>query len=222
MKSFELLLTVLFIIIIYMVVGQKMESGIVVGMTSLWFVILWIGWDNMGAWDYNKAVDKTLETCGIKPIKSHKRKELEKKIIIQKQDNEANEANEAISVDETDIAEIEADEKETELITKKVLQARVNSIAAKPAVSVLKPLSSRPMALEYSENNYKKNLFDEIGSLGDNRIAHLMKHISNKNRVAIDNMSRQNKYTNINYFAEELKDHANSVWWDDETLEKEF
>jgi len=216
MKSFELLLTVLFIIIIYMVVGQKMESGIVVGMTSLWFVILWIGWDNMGAWDYNKAVDKTLETCGIKSIKSPKRKELEKKIIIQKQ------VNEAITVDATDIAEIEADKKETELITKKVLQARVNSIAAKPAVSVLKPSSSRPMALEYSENNYKKNLFDEIGSLGDNRIAHLMKHVSNKNRVAIDNMSRQNKYTNINYFAEELKDHANSVWWDDETLEKEF
>lgn len=216
MKSFELLLTVLFIIIIYMVVGQKMESGIVVGMTSLWFVILWIGWDNMGAWDYNKAVDKTLETCGIKPIKSPKRKELEKKIIIQKQ------VNEAIAVDATDIAEIEAGKKETELITKKVLQARVNSIADKPAVSVLKPSSSRPMALEYSENNYKKNLFDEIGSLGDNRIAHLMKHVSNKNRVAIDNMSRQNKYTNINYFAEELKDHANSIWWDDETLEKEF
>ena len=216
MKSFELLLTVLFIIIIYMVVGQKMESSIVVGMTSLWFVILWIGWDNMGAWDYNKAVDKTLETCGIKPIKSPKRKELEKKIIIQKQVNEAN------AVDATDIAEIEADKKETELITKKVLHAKVNSIAAKPAVSVLKPSSSRPMALEYSENNYKKNLFDEIGSLGDNRIAHLMKHVSNKNRVAIDNMSRQNKYTNINYFAEELKDHANSIWWDDETLEKEF
>ena len=170
----------------------------------------------MGAWDYNKAVDKTLETCGIKPIKSPKRKELEKKIIIQKQ------VNEAITVDATDIAEIEADKKETELITKKVLQARVNSIAAKPAVSVLKPSSSRPMALEYSENNYKNNLFDEIGSLGDNRIAHLMKHVSNKNRVAIDNMSRQNKYTNINYFAEELKDHANSIWWDDETLEKEF
>jgi hypothetical protein len=199
-----------------MVVGQRMESDIVIGMTSLLFVILWIGWDNMGAWDYNKAVDKTLETCGIKPVKSPKRKELEKKIIIQKQ------VNEAIAVDATDIDEIEADKKETELITKKVLQARVNSIAAKPAVSVLKPSSSRPMALEYSENNYKKNLFDEIGSLGDNRIAHLMKHVSNKNRVAIDNMSRQNKYTNINYFAEELKDHANSIWWDDETLEKEF
>ena len=86
----------------------------------------------------------------------------------------------------------------------------------------LKPISERPMPLEYSENNYKYNLFDEIGSLGDNKIAHLMKHVSNKNRVAIDNMARQNKYTNINYFAEELNDHANSVWWDDETLEKEF
>jgi hypothetical protein len=81
---------------------------------------------------------------------------------------------------------------------------------------------TQPARLEYSENNYKNNIFDEIGSMGDNNIAHLMKHMSNKNRVAIDNMSRQNKYTNINYLAAELDEHANSIWWDDETLEDEF
>jgi hypothetical protein len=86
----------------------------------------------------------------------------------------------------------------------------------------LKLPSQRPMPLEYSENNYKINMFDEIGSLGDNKIAHHMKHISNKNRVAIDNYARQNKYTNLNYFADELNEHANSVWWDDDSLEKEF
>ena len=75
---------------------------------------------------------------------------------------------------------------------------------------------------EYSENNYKKNIYDGIGSLGDNKIAHLMKYSSNKNRVAIDNMSRQNKYTNINYFTQELNDRANCVWWDDDSLEQEF
>ena len=62
-----------------------------------------------------------------------------------------------------------------------------------------------------------------MGSLGDNRLAHLQKKRSNKNREAIDNMARQDKYTNINYLAEELNEHANSVWWDDDVeLEKEF
>jgi hypothetical protein len=220
MKSFELLLTVLFIIIIYMAVGQKIESSLVIGITSICVVILCIGCD------YNKAIDNTIETCGIKRIKSPKRKEIEKKIIIQKQVETFDDTDIAkiddVKVDGTDISKIKEDTKETELITKKVLKAGDELVIANPSDGVIKQLSKRPMKLEYSENNYKKNLFDEIGSLGDNKIAHLMKHVSNKNRVAIDNMSRQNKYTNIKYFEQELKDHANSVWWDDETLEKEF
>ena len=81
----------------------------------------------------------------------------------------------------------------------------------------------RPMPLVYSEENYKYNLFDEIGSLGDNLLAHKMKQISNKNREAIDNFSRTySKYSNINYFEQELNDAANSRWWDNPELEKHF
>lgn len=210
MKSFELLLTVLFIIIVYLVTSQKTESNIVVGIISVLFVILWIECYNMCEWDYNEIVNKTLKICNIKPKKSPKRQEIEKKIKDRKNAEQENIVADAIKTE---------DKKETELITKKVLQAQVDS---KPKSRGLEPMSSRPKALEYSENNYKKNLFDEIGSLGDNKIAHLMKHVSNKNRVAIDNMARQNKYTNINYFEQELKDHANSIWWDNEKLEQEF
>ena len=49
-----------------------------------------------------------------------------------------------------------------------------------------------------------------------------MKQMSGMNKVAIDSYRKQNKNTNMNYFIEELKNHANSVWWDDETLENEF
>ena len=212
MKSFELLLTVLFIIIIYLTVGQNMESNIVVGVTSLFFVILWIGWDNMGAWDYNEPVNDIFKTLGLKPNKSPKRQKIGQKIKNKKQYDSFNNDPAVTTPD---------DSKESGITTKKVLHDQIND-KDKPKNIVMKPLSSRPKSLEYSENNYKKNIFDEIGCLGDNRIAHLMKHISNKNRVAIDNMSRQNKFTNINYFAQELKDHANSRWWDDEKLEKEF
>jgi hypothetical protein len=72
--------------------------------------------------------------------------------------------------------------------------------------------------LIYSEENYKYNLFDELGSLGDNKLAHKMKQMSNKNREAMDNFSRTyRKNSNINYFAQELKDaSASNGWWDDD------
>ena len=77
--------------------------------------------------------------------------------------------------------------------------------------------------MTYSEENYKYNLFDEIGCDGDNMIAHKMKQISNKNREAMDNFSRTfTKYSNLNYFDRELKDAAASRWWDNQDLESEF
>ena len=67
------------------------------------------------------------------------------------------------------------------------------------------------------------NLFPELGSLGDNKLAYLQKHRGDKNKQAMDRASRMNKYTNINYFSGELKEHANSIWWDDDfELEKKF
>jgi len=206
MKSFELLLTVLFIIIIYLVIWQKMESNLILGTSSLLFVVLWITWDNMNVFNYNNN-------------KYSKRKEIENKIILN---------NKIVESFEDKKRKAQADEDETNCITKMIMKAKdsLKEIIIPPSnikSNVDKPPDkSKPKQLEYSENNYKKNVFDEIGSLGDNNIAHLMKHMSNKNRVAIDNMSRQNKYTNMHYFDQELKDHANSIWWDDESLESEF
>jgi hypothetical protein len=82
-------------------------------------------------------------------------------------------------------------------------------------------LNNKPA--EYSENNYKENVFDDIGSMGDNLLAHKMKQISNKNREAMDNFSRmQKKYSNLGLFYEELTDAANSRWWDNDALDDEF
>jgi hypothetical protein len=204
MKSFELLLTVLFIIIIYLVIWQKMESNLILGTSSLLFVLLWITWDNMNVFNYNKYSE---------------RKEIENKIILN---------NEIVESFEDKQRKAHDDEYETSYITKMIMKAKDSLKEILTPSSNIKsnvdkpPDKSKPKQLEYSENNYKKNIFDEIGSLGDNNIAHLMKHMSNKNRVAIDNMSRQNKYTNMHYFDQELKDHANSIWWDDESLESEF
>lgn len=75
----------------------------------------------------------------------------------------------------------------------------------------------------YSEENYKKNIFSELSSSGDTLLATQMKHMSNKNREAIDNFSRmRTKYSNLHYFENELNDTANTRWWDDDDLESEF
>ena len=181
MKSFELLLTILFISIIYLIIFEQ-PNQCIIGICSLLFITVW--------------ASNNVEGFSIKEGLRDKTKGINKK--NKPPGNASPPGNDPNQITNT------LDTKPT------------------PEKPQLKPISERPKQLEYSENNYKYNLFDEIGSLGDNKIAHLMKHVSNKNRVAIDNMTRQNKYTNINYFAEELNDHANSIWWDDETLEKEF
>ena len=213
MKSFELLLTILFISIIYLIMHE--HSGLyIIGICSLLFVTVL----------FSNNTDRGLINNGY-PINNgcSFSEGLQNKPNLNS--NKAIESTQLVDTIQTNNID--------DIIKNKVLNAHsqskkllnpiepITNQTAKKTLN-LKPISERPKQLEYSENNYKYNLFDEIGSLGDNKIAHLMKHISNKNRVAIDNMARQNKYTNINYFAEELNDHANSVWWDDETLEKEF
>ena len=224
MKSFELLLTVLFIIIIYLVIWQKLESHLIVGTSSILFVILWITWDNMNAFNYNKPINSSINSSINKTSnknKYNKRKEIEAKILLNDDNIESFE-------DKT--SKNQYDDADTNYITKMIMKVKdsIKELVMQPKITSENTIDMEsteiksPKQLEYSENNYKKNLFDEIGSLGDNNIAHLMKNMSNKNRVAIDNMARQNKYTNIHYFNQELKDHANSVWWDDESLESEF
>ena len=196
MKSFELLLTILFISIIYLITFEQ-PNRCIIGICSLLFITVWAS-NNVKEFSIKEGLQNKKNTTESDEIVSNS-------VIVPLSVTDKQQA------DTTDA-----------IIQEKVLRARSQSKKVPENEPKLKPISERPVQLEYSENNYKYNLFDEIGSLGDNKIAHLMKHVSNKNRVAIDNMSRQNKYTNINYFAEELNDHSNSIWWDDETLEKEF
>ena len=195
-SSFNLLITVLFIIIIFNVVVNRISSHLIMGTISVWFVILWISWDNMGSWDYNSIIDTTLKACGVKPPKSCRRKKIETKI---KKLDEPNQPNPPSDPEPN------------------------NELPNNELPSGLIPLSKRPMPLEYSENNYKHNLFNELGSLGDNGLAQLQKFRGNLNRVAIDNFARQDKYTNINYMTQDLNEYANSRWWDDDVhLEAKF
>jgi hypothetical protein len=205
MSSSELLMLFLFVIIVFSVLCGKMHSDIIIGALSLWFTILWISWDNMGLWDNSPLTNKIsclLKTCGLKPNKS-KRYKIKKKVKF---------ANNEIIPDK-------------DYLEEKIIETLVDSKTdkdKKPPVKKLLPDSSRVAPLEYSENNYKKNNFPELGSLGDNRLMQQMKHMSNKNRQSVDGAARFDKYTNIGYFANELDQAANSRWWDDDTLEKEF
>ena len=221
MKSFELLLTILFISIIYLIIHDQQDLCII-GICSLLFMTVLFSNNIKGDSIKGCSINEGLQTKtnSVQDIDSTQG-------LDSNQSVKPNINGDLKPIQDTTQPNID------DIIKNKVLNAHSQSKnlpkatentnkPTKEKTPNLKPISERPKQLEYSENNYKYNLFDEIGSLGDNKLAHLQKHISNKNRVAIDNMARQNKYTNINYFAEELNDHVNSVWWDDETLEKEF
>jgi hypothetical protein len=61
-----------------------------------------------------------------------------------------------------------------------------------------------------------------LGCPGDNALAKKMKHMSMKNKAAIDARSRMTKYSFMHLFDEELNDHSNSRWWDNQDLEQYF
>lgn len=212
MNSLELLLTFVFIVII-IVIGDKIPSELIVGTIALVFVIFWIGFDNMGAWS-NPYMNNIMEKCGLKNIKNIQEKRKEKKLTDIKKKVQTKKANKL----ENKLENINKDDIENSQIKEKIADA-IKNTKNKP-IPVAVP---RPMPLTYSEENYKYNLFDEIGCLGDNLLAHKMKQVSNKNREAMDNFSRTySKYSNINYFEQELNDAANSRWWDNDELEKKF
>jgi hypothetical protein len=220
-SSFNLLITVLFIIIIFNVVVNRISSHLIMGTISVWFVILWISWDNMGSWDYNSIIDTTLKACGVKPPKSCRRKKIETKIKKLDEPNQPNPPSDPEPNNELPNNELPNNELPNNELPNNELPN--NELPNNELPSGLIPLSKRPMPLEYSENNYKHNLFNELGSLGDNGLAQLQKFRGNLNRVAIDNFARQDKYTNINYMTQDLNEYANSRWWDDDVhLEAKF
>ena len=214
MNSLELLLTFVFVVVVFLVVGNGIPSEMIIGVAALWVVIAWIGFDNMNMWDnFNLLPFNKCEFKRKKRVRFHKNtkdNEKKKESMGNKKD-----INKNINMNIDMNRNIDTEKKIKEAVESAFKESNVN----KPA-----PQRQQPCSMTYSEDNYKYNLFDEIGCLGDNKLAHKMKQVSNKNREAMDNFSRTyTKYSNINYLEQELKDAAASQgWWDNEELEKEF
>ena len=60
---------------------------------------------------------------------------------------------------------------------------------------------------------------DNLGSPFDNKMTAKLKSSANHNKTAIVNRSRFTKKTLEKYFKNELKDHENRRWWDDDKLD---
>jgi hypothetical protein len=201
MESFELLLVTLFVVVIFMSV-QGLPRENLLGTASLVFVMLWIGWDNVGEWDNKGFIDRLLDKVGLRRSADKQQHEYTHNVEKKK-------------------SNVGGDITDKELTQK--IEALLNKTPdTKSNIPVPKPMSERPEGLIYSEGNYKDNMFSELGGKGDNELSQRMKFMSNQARVSIDNQARVNKYTNIGYIKEELDNHAASRWWDDETLEEEF
>jgi hypothetical protein len=201
-SSFQLLLLFLVIIITYMVVVKGLPSDLIIGFASAWFVILWIGIDNMQGWS-------PWATCSERsptqiPLEAMAIRDVENSDIAASAASATRDAQDAF------------------FKQRKALDNEQPALPQTTQTPKPKPFSERPMPLEYTENLYK-NIHGELAGLGDNRLAKLQKHRGNKNRAAMDNFARTyTKYSNIGYFSDELENTANSRWWDDQTLESEF
>lgn len=214
MNSLELLLMIVFVITVYQVVVNKLPSELVVGGAALLFTVLWIGFDNMNMWGTIPA----LENYGILKPKSEKRKQIKKRVRFDKtaklEDGKTHKPNNDVNIEMDN-------EKIKEEIDKTMKKIKDGPSEKDPKIEPVVP--TPPKQLTYSEDNYKYNIFDDLSCEGDAKIAHQMKHMSNKNRQAMDNFSRTySKYSNINYFEQELKDAEASRWWDNQDLENSF
>jgi hypothetical protein len=199
MNSFNLLLTILFIVIIYAAIFVKIELQYLLGIVISLFVCLWIYWDNKLSKNYYPRKMKLM-------LDKTRRNKYSKAVSESDSDSDSDSEYERHEKNKHNYIKVKPLKPDYD-IKKNVDKAWNKQKIKKP---------------EYSENNYKYNTYDELAGIGDNLLTHKMKHMSNMNRVAMDNFARQNKNTNIHYFNNELDEHANSVWWDDDTLENEF
>lgn len=62
----------------------------------------------------------------------------------------------------------------------------------------------------------------DLGGEGDDILAKHVAHNQKKSKQSLDNRSLWNKNSLIPYLEEELEEHANSRWWDDDNLESRF
>jgi ABC-type multidrug transport system fused ATPase/permease subunit len=195
MKSFELIITILFVLVIRMVVVKDMPLHLVVPFLALWFVVLFIGFDNMGV---IPAFDSSNGIRGLLPIFSKKRCK-------------------------NDTAEDKVEETCKDIkVTRSTIKTEVETPKEFKDAPTPEFKQTYPEPLMYDEYKYRENLFPDASCSGDYLLAEKMKHMGLQPKVSIDAQSRVDKYTNYGYLAEELDSHANSIWWDDETLEDEF
>jgi hypothetical protein len=76
-----------------------------------------------------------------------------------------------------------------------------------------------------NEDNLRNinKLYDlDENSCGDDKLANKMKHMSLKNKQAIINRAKWNKSSFIPFIEEELNNHSNSIWWDNQDYENQF
>ena len=206
--EFDLLTLFLFVIVVYMVVLQMMGDNLL--KLALTFAVMFMGLDYMGKIDSSRIIYRALRMVGLQRV-SHTSVEPEPEPEPELNEEKQEEGQE------------EGQEDFTEEELSKKLEELIEGAGKKEKTIKERPMEERPKPLSYSEDNYKEHMYNELGSFGDNEICKKMKHMSNMNRVAMDNMARVNKYTNIAYFEEELNDHENSVWWEDnEELENMF
>lgn len=221
----KLLLSILFVFVIYIALVDKMFHSNILNLVVKLLIILWILSNTKCMDNFDKLISDKLNIFGYRNRYGHLNYIEQNTGGGSLCNTEGFEADVSSGTDSgassgTDSgASLGTDSDDSDIPDYEV--SFINKCNSKDT-SIL-PYTERPMPLEYSENNYKYNLYNELGSLADNRLAKLQKKIGNRNREAMDRMARMDKYTNIGYFTEELNEHANSRWWDDDVeLEREF
>lgn len=77
--------------------------------------------------------------------------------------------------------------------------------------------------LSHRMKSYKKNEPYAIeGCMGDTLIAEKMKHMSTMPKRSIDARAKFDKYASLHLFDEELHEHQNRRWWDNQDYEMVF
>jgi hypothetical protein len=66
------------------------------------------------------------------------------------------------------------------------------------------------------------DVYYEGGCPGDDALTKRMLEQGNRSKQSIDIRAKFDKYSLLHYFDEELDSHANSVWWDNDSLEHKF
>lgn len=76
--------------------------------------------------------------------------------------------------------------------------------------------------LDDSLTDISKVYKDNDHSMADDSMVSHMLHTGSKGKRALTNRALYSKYSLIPYIEEELNDHANSIWWENDELENEL